>query len=143
MNRQLRKRHRIVWMVLAVLIPFLVIISWLLIPSLEPVKAIVSSQPPALPVVLRTIQRPHYEIELQTDKQGHLQLEWWSKVSLRIPSAVVYQVRENGEQHLIGRIEARGHYRFPLERKDSTGRLQLKLYDFIHEQVIDTINISL
>ena len=143
MNRQLRKRHRIMWMILAIFIPFLVISSWLLIPSLEPVKAIVTSQPPALPVVLKTIQRPHYEVELQTDGQGNLQLEWWSKVPLGIPSAVVYQVHENGEQHLLGRIETRGHYRFPLKQRDASGMLQIQLFDFIHEQVIDTLNISL
>lgn len=143
MNRQLRKRHRVIWFFLAPIIPFLLLISWLLIPQLEPVKAITSTQPDPLPVVLQSRQYPHYEVELRTNNRGDLQLEWWSRVALRIPSAVIYQVSANGQRLFVGRIETRGHYRFPLQTDSTSKELNLQLYDFIHEHIIDTINISL
>lgn len=143
MNRQLRKRHRIIWSLLALIVPMLLLMSWLLIPQLEPVKAINISHPESLPVLLKTIKRTQYEAEIRTNSKGDLQIEWWNKKALQVPSAVIYQIKENEQQVLIGRIEARGTYRFPLHRDSTSKEYHLQLYDFIHEQVIDTINFSL
>ncbi|MBS4065412.1 MAG: hypothetical protein KGZ74_12670 [Chitinophagaceae bacterium] len=144
MNRQLRKRHRVIWFFIAASIPFLLLVSWLLIPQLEPVKAIAQSQPDVLPVVLKTSELPHhYEANLRTNNKGDYQLEWRSYAALRIPSAVIYQLKGNGKQFLIGRIEARGIYRFPVQKDGISNDFRFQLYDFIHERVIDTINIRL
>lgn len=143
MNRQLRKRHHIVWSFIAMAVPLLLLFSWLFIPQLEPVKAVSVPQQESLPVLLKTIKRSHYEAEIRTDSKGDLQLEWWSKVALRIPSALIYQVKANQQQILTGRIETRGHYRFPLQRDSASKEYHLQLYDFIHQQIIDTINFSL
>lgn len=143
MNRQLRKRHRAAWFFIAGSLPFLFLASWLVIPQLEPVKAIANSQPEPLPVILKTIVRTQFEIQLQTNKNGDLQLEWWNKTALHVPSAVIYRVNANGQQFLVGRIEARGRYRFPLQKDSTASEFHFQLYDFIHEQIIDTINFSL
>jgi hypothetical protein len=143
MNKQLRKRHRIVWLFISITLPVMLLISWLLIPQLEPVKAISINQPAPLPVILKTNKYPHYEVELQTNSNGDLQIEWWSKAALRIPTAAIYQLKNNGQQVYIGRIEGRGHYRFPLQKDSSSKEIHLQLYDFIHEQLIDTLNFSL
>jgi hypothetical protein len=143
MNKQLRKRHRVIWFFIAAIIPFLLLVSWLLIPQLEPVKAVAQSQPGALPVVLKTLELPnHYEANLRTNNRGDYQLEWRSYAALRIP-AVIYQLKDNGKQFLIGRIEARGIYRFPVQSDSTSNDFRFQLYDFIHERVIDTINIRL
>ncbi len=143
MNKPLRKRHRIIWSFIATAVPILLLLSWLFIPQFEPVKAIQVAQPESLPVLLKTIKRSHYEVEIRTNSKGDLQLEWWSKVVLRIPSALIYQVQANEQRVLTGRIETRGHYRFPLKYDSTSQKYHLELYDFIHEQIIDTINFSL
>lgn len=70
-----------------------------------------------------------------------------------VPSAVIYKAFLNSsaggtldsfnpkQAELVGRIEARGDYVFPL-KLDSSGLQQLHfiLYDFIHEKTIEIIN---
>lgn len=143
MNKPLRKRHRIIWSFIATAVPLLLLVSWLFIPQLEPVKAIQAAQPESLPVLLQTIKRSQYEAAIRTNTKGDLQIEWWNKRALQVPSAVIYQVKENQHQVFIGRIEARGVYRFPLIKDSTSSQFHFQIYDFIHEQIIDTINFSL
>jgi len=75
------------------------------------------------------------------------QLEWVNKAVLMVPTATVYKVPAGStnikEGQLIGRIEARGIYRFPLDKSfqvPGADNYELLLYDFIHQQVIDSIH---
>jgi hypothetical protein len=95
----------------------------------------------ALPLVIQTFRKENYTINIRKGSDSTQQLEWINNSVLTVPTAVIYvtgkgsKTIEHGE--LLGRIEARGIYRFPMK----PGRVeQLLLYDFIHQQIIDTIN---
>lgn len=147
MIRLLRRRHLQVWTLLAILLPAALLFSWLVIPNQQPVELLQSEQDDRLPVVERTIDKNNYAVYIRTDQQhANRQLEWVNKKTLEIPSAVIYLSGKKDfsptEAQLVGRIEARGIYLFPLKLPATTSsHLHLILYDFIHEQVIDKIQL--
>lgn len=144
MNKQLRKRHRISWVLIGIFLPVMLLISWLLIPQLEPVKAIAIDLPEAFPISIKKIERPAYTVQLRKNNAGELQLEWRNELPLKVPTAVIYQLKEGNDKQLIGRIETRGTYRFTIQIDSSSNNIhRFQLYDFIHQQIIDTLNFHL
>src|SRR5258706_5076306 len=157
MMKPLRKRHLQIWIALMVLLPGGIVLAWLAIPNSEPVKLLQTSSIDLLPIIKSTNDKRSYTVNLRTGNDNtQWQLEWKNKLPLTVASAVIYKASpspskgvvvgsfktENAE--LIGRIEARGDYGFPIPA-DSTGNKQFHfvLYDFIHQQVIDSINFHL
>ena len=148
MIKPLRKRHLQIWTVLAALLPIGIIFSWLVIPNPVPVKIISPVTTELLPVIKYTRDNNQYCINIRTNKENTTwQLEWKNKLALTVPSALIYKTKDNNTDiqngELIGRIEARGNYIFPLA-VDSTGNslLHLIVYDFIHQQKIDSVNFQ-
>ena len=163
MIKSLRKRHRQVWLIWLVLLPAGIIFSWLVIPNQQPIKLLETQAEELLPEIISTVDHKDYQANLRSNTgKTHWQLEWKNKAVLTVPSAVIYKVsppkesfrtnpseKETSEtfkpanSELIGRIEAKGDYVFSLVA-DSAGykKLQLVLYDFIHQKVIDTINFQ-
>jgi hypothetical protein len=146
MTKNLRKKHLQFWTVLAVLLPVGIISGWLVIPDQQHVKLLQQSSPALLSAVYRSIDKPSYAINLRTDEtKKQWQLEFKNKQVLTVPSAVVYQVdtADTTKRKLVGRIEAKGDYVFALQQ-DSAGRVPTHfiLYDFIHEETLDTINLK-
>jgi hypothetical protein len=156
MIKPLRKRHLQIWIAFAVLLPVGIVFAWLVIPDSGPVKLLQSSPINLLPVIQGTRDKKDYTVNLRTNTENtQWQLEWKNKTPLTVPSAVIYKAVLNPsdggmagsfnpeKSELIGRIEARGDYIFSL-RPDSTGykHLHLVLYDFIHQQKIDSINFQ-
>jgi hypothetical protein len=150
MNKPLRKRHRMVWMAWAVLLPLGILFSWLVIPGQPAVKLLQNEPVPLLPVIIQSGTSPEYSINLRTDTdRSEWQLEWINKRILKVPSAVIYQFEgENtsfkpGKAVLIGRIEAQGSYVFPFNNGSAASKpLNLLLYDFIHEKPIGNIKLK-
>lgn len=155
MIKPLRKRHRQVWMIAALLLPIGIILSWLVIPDQQPVKLLQDQSMPLLPVIIKTKKTDSYTISIRSNKENtKWQLEWVNKKALTVPSAVIYRlsfplphldttefkIPVNG--NLIGRIEARGRYVFPLTPDSSATRMNFVLYDFIHYNIIEKINLS-
>jgi len=148
MIRPLRKRHLFIWRLLAFLLPAGIIIAWLSIPKqsaqilLQPEKTI------PLLVVLSKAENENYSVSIRGNTDtSKIQLEWINKKTLEYPTATIYAASENGkikDAKLIGRIEACGNWYFPLDSnfKNGSGRKNFILYDFIHQQVIDTINLK-
>ncbi|THU34894.1 hypothetical protein FAM09_23155 [Niastella caeni] len=147
MIRSLRKRHLQIWTALAVLLPLGIIVAWMAIPK-YPMQTLL--QPDAekpLPEILKQRTKDNYIVFIRSNRQrSAFQLEWLNKKPLTWPTATIYKVQKGSTINngiLIGRIESRGTYRFAL---DSTFQIanfskdQLILYDFIHQQIIDTIN---
>lgn len=133
-------------MLWAVLIPAGILLAWLAIPNDVPVK-LLNDDITLLPAVVRKAETENNIINLRSNNERTAwQLEWKNKKELTVPSAVIYRVTDKNKdisgQQLIGRIEARRDYVFNLP-VDSTGysSLQLVLYDFIHEQKIDSIKL--
>lgn len=153
MIKALRKRHRQIWLAWAILIPAGIVFAWLAIPNQPAVRLLKENSPLHLPEVVYSTDRADYLVSIRSDKTNKTwQLEWKNKTALTVPSAVIYRIQTAGtgssgemfdpiKAELLGRIEARGDYIFPIQI-DSTGRspLHLVLYDFIHEKIIDTIN---
>ncbi|MBN8676089.1 MAG: hypothetical protein J0L56_18300 [Chitinophagales bacterium] len=148
MIKTLRKRHLRVWIVLAIVLPIGILLSWLVIPNQAAVKLLQSHEQPLLPVIWKSKDLINYQVTIRTNQQHkQWQLEWVNKKILEVPSTVIYRVNgaaDIAKNELIGRIETRGSYTFPLQwiaGKEQS--FQFILYDFIHQQIIDSINFQL
>lgn len=145
MVKQLRRRHFQIWSALLVLIPSGIISATLVIPRQAKNDLLQPASGEALPVVIKTIEKPGYTIRLRGNSQSAAQLEWINKTPLTVPTAVIYKTipgkQSFGNGELIGRIESRGTYHFNL-KNDSTNNYDFILYDFIHGQIIDSINFT-
>ena len=150
MMKPLRKRHLQIWAVSALLLPAGIIFAWRAIPNQQPVKLLQTTKLPLLPVIKQTKNVNEYTINIRTNNDNTAsQLEWKNKIPLKVPSAVIYSTHAFNlstsfnprEADLVGRIETRGDYAFPLFQDTlKHDPLHFILYDFIHEKIIDTIN---
>ncbi|MEP6596874.1 MAG: hypothetical protein ABJA71_13055 [Ginsengibacter sp.] len=146
MIRSLRRRHFQIWIALAILLPAGIVIGAIVIPKPAHDKLLQPGSSIALPVVLKSIYRGNYTVNLRSNEDlSTVQLEWINKDALIFPSALIYKVADKNEgitgADIIGRIESRGTYHFAL-KPDSTGNYNFKLYDFIHQQIIDSITLK-
>jgi hypothetical protein len=149
MMKPLRKRHLFIWRLLALLLPAGIIIAWLSIPKQLLQTLLQPGTTAPLPIIIKTAQKENYTVSIRGNADGsQLQLEWINKAVLQYPTATIYAGNENKnfkEAKLIGRIEARGNWYFPLDStfRNETGNADhFILFDFIHQQVIDTINLK-
>jgi hypothetical protein len=146
MIKRLRKRHLQIWTFLAIFIPVGFISSYLAIPGYPTNKLLQPSSSEVLPVINKTIEKKDYVVSLRSNiTYTKLQLEWKNKTAAIYPSLLIYQLAAGSENmkaaSIIGRVEARGTYYFPL--KGNTDKvLRFALYDIIHGQLIDTINLN-
>ena len=152
MMKPLRKRHLQIWIVSTLLLPAGIITGWLAIPNHRPVLLLHPPAIPLLPVIRHAKNTNEYTLHIRTNKeQSAWQLEWKNKIPLKVPSAAIYRMStaisgipfSPGNAELIGRIETKGDYIFPLPENVSAGQsLYFSLYDFIHEKTLDTINFQ-
>jgi len=132
---------------LMVLLPVSIIMSRLSTPRPATDKLLQPLSNPAYPLVVKTISKENYDVTLRKANDSSFQLEWVNKKTLTVPTATIYKViagsNDTKNGLLIGRIEARGTYRFAVDKSFQPlyfSSFQLLLYDFIHQQVIDSIN---
>jgi hypothetical protein len=148
--KPLRIRHRQIWIAWAILLPAGIIFAWLAIPEQPSIKLLESPTVTPLPYIVQSGSLPDYSINLRSNKnRSEWQLEWFNKKVLRVPSAVIYQLNEKTgpfspvHSKLIGRIEAQGSYLFPLPMDSALNKpFNLVLYDFIHNKIIDSIQLN-
>lgn len=148
MIKNLRKRHLQIWLLWAIIFPIAIFFAWKSIPQFPTQILIQNTSSRPLPLVIQEWDRKNYQVQLQTDQLKTIyQLEWRNKTVLLHPTATVYFTRQNpflaDQSMYIGRIEARGLYHFPVNSTykqwiGATGKIVL--YDFIHQQIIDTLN---
>lgn len=143
MTKNLRAKPVQVWLALAILLPAAIICARLATPEPATDLLLQTGDTAALPVVLRSAENNRYSVFIRTDNNNHYQLEWVSKNVLTIPTGSIYAmpkgVNDVKAGQLIGRIEARGVYRFALPAEASSIH-QLYLYDFIHEQIAERVD---
>ncbi len=147
MMKPLRKRHLLVWRVLAILLPAAIIIAWLSVPKQVSQPLLQPEASTVLPIVLKKQEKENYSIAIRSDENNSaLQLEWINKTVLQYPTATIYATDKTTKDisgaKLIGRIEARGNWYFPLDSTFRNGNNHFILYDFIQQQTIDTINLQ-
>ncbi len=145
MIKQLRRRHFQIWIALLILVPAGIISAIIVIPKPAANSLLQPGVSIALPNIIETINKVNYTVSLRGNTQTPTQIEWINKTALTVPTAVIYKTI-SGEKNiesgdLIGRIESKGTYHFYL-RDDSTGIYHFVLYDFIHHQIIDSINFT-
>lgn len=146
MIRPLRKRHWQIWISLTLLIPAGILAAVLVRPHIASGQLVQPGRSMAQPIVIKEISRKDYEVRLRGNAPGKpAQLEWINKQTLHIPTAVIYQagpgVNAISRSWLIGRIESRGTYLFSLS-PDSGSQFRFLLYDFIKEEIIDSIDFT-
>ena len=128
-----------------ILIPLGIIAATLVIPKQHKNATLQPAPSLALPIIIKTVERENYTINLRTNSSTASQLEWINKKVLTFPTAVIYKTvrgkNDINNADLIGRIEARGTYHFNF-KSDSTNNYHFILYDFIHQQIIDSINFK-
>jgi hypothetical protein len=132
------------WTALSVLIPIGIIAAVIVRPKLPKDKLLQPAATAALPVVLKSADKDDYTISIRSNSDtSMLQLEWINKKTLTYPTATIYEATANtndiNKAALIGRIEARGTYHFTLEKNLVRNKYHFIVYDFIHQQMIDSI----
>lgn len=146
MIKPLRKRHLQIWSVLLVLIPAGIATAWLSIKKPVHNNVLQPASVQALPNVISSAEKENYIVRLRSHDSLAQQLEWLNKNVLTVPSAVIYKAVAGHagieSADLIGRIEAKGTYYFPLQEDSINKKPTFILYDFIHQQIIDTINFK-
>ena len=141
MTRNQRKWHVIFWIALAVLLPIGIISARLVTPKPAFHETLQPAPMAQLPDIVKKVEGNSHDIYLRRAGDSSLQLEWINKKVLTVPSAVIYKTKKGSrdlkDAELVGRIEGLGTYRFAL----NPGTVeQLILYDFIHGEIIETIN---
>jgi hypothetical protein len=150
MIKALRKRHLQIWTLWSVLIPLGILSAVLVRPAFPKDKLLQPAAIAALPIILKSLDKENYTINIRSNSDtSQLQLEWINKKILTYPTATIYQEAslslpinreafKPGDSELIGRVEARGTYYFNL-KKNSDDQYYFIVYDFIHQQIIDSI----
>lgn len=144
MIRLLRKRHKQVWLVWAIALPVGIIAAWLAAPDSPVVNLVQSDKSTLLPITVATKELPDYTASIRTNlANSEWQLEWKNKKALVVPSAVIYVSEQDkfsiAKSILVGRIETKASYVFPITQPENGSPLKLVLYDFIHEKILDTL----
>lgn len=147
MMKPLRKKHLLIWRILAVLLPAGIIIAWLSIPKEVTQKLLQPGPADVYPIVIKKKEKDNYVVAIRSNESHTaFQLEWVNKAALEYPTATIYatdKLTQNiSEAELVGRIEARGNWYFPLDSTFSIVNNRFIVYDFIHQQIIDSINFE-
>lgn len=145
MIKTLRKRHLQIWTLWSVLIPIGIISAFLVRPAFPKDKLLQPMATTALPVIVKTFNNNNYAVAVRCNSDSSkFQLEWINKKTLLYPTATIYETTSDtndiSKAGLIGRIEARGTYHFDLKKKPGNS-FHFIVYDFIHQQIITTINL--
>jgi hypothetical protein len=128
-----------------VLIPIGIISAILVRPVFPKDKLLQPVAAEVLPVVLKSLDKENYTVNIRSNSDNsQLQLEWINKNALKYPTATIYEDMTNTDNIskavLIGRIEATGNYHFQLIKK-ADKNYHFILFDFIHQQIIDSIRL--
>ena len=145
MVKALRKRHLQVWSVLAVLLPIGILAAVVAVPGKQFANLLQPDAVATLPVAQKTSESPGYRVVLRSNEDASaFQLEWTNNQVLTAPSALIYQTDNANDPVdnalLIGRVEGRGTYRFPVKNAGING-FHFVLYDIIHHKVIHSIHL--
>ena len=136
-----------VWTLLLFILPAGIFVAWMAVKKPVTTNLLQPAVSAVLPVIIQSVIKENYTVNLRTDtKRSLMQLEWINKSSLTSPSALIYKLtnpaaKDISENDLIGRIDTKGIFHFPL-KNDSTNNNRFILYDFIHRKIIDSINFK-
>jgi len=126
-----------------VILPVGIISARLATPKAVTDKLLQPADLAAYPIIVKTSDSKNYTVRIRQSNDSSLQLEWVNKNILTVPTCTIYSLPEGTNDitkgQLIGRIEAMGTYRFALPSNSAVFN-KIALYDFIHQQIIDTVH---
>lgn len=139
----LRRRHRLIWILWAILLPlgFVLAIASIPRPVYHPTD---TQQAEAYPEVIVKQESESISASLRED-QGLKQIELNLKKAYIAPSTYVYLSKESFESpdqaQLLGALTSPGTYRFNLDSASSASEYgSITLFDPIHNQILDSFN---
>lgn len=135
MTSNLRKAHKLIWILLFLTIPVVMVFAVLEIkkPTINDGDLVLSETSSGRMV----LDNENFSLSVQKDEEAN-NLQLILKRPLKNPSAVIYGVTsEEKKEYFIGVIDKKGFYNFQL--KDSSKGI--RIYDAIKEE--DIINIEL
>ncbi|HEY0678172.1 MAG TPA: hypothetical protein VGD17_07790 [Chitinophagaceae bacterium] len=146
MMKPLRKKHLFIWIGLAAIMPAGIISAWMARPEKIISEPIEKNNSISFTKVVKEVKTEKYSIRLLCNSDNSsCQLQYNSLVPQDLPSALLYRMMPgatgiNGNE-LLGRIGERRTYQFdiPVAGRKSMEQQAFILYDFIHQQIIDTI----
>lgn len=149
MTKNLRKRHLQIWIAGSFVFPLAIIIAWTSVVHPPKQSSVLSKDGISLPVIIKQWEKKDYRVTIQGDSSGRIcQLEWIKKSALRVPAATIHLAGSGDfitdQSILIGRIETGDIQYFPLEArliKKQGSFTRLILYDFIHQQIMDSLKL--
>ena len=146
MIKPLRQRHLQIWLILSALLPVGIISSWLVVPQPVKDKLLQPTATTALPLILKKLSQNDPSVFIRTNADtSALQLEWINTKELTYPSVLIYQVKDSNSNiesgGIVGRIDVRGTYHFPLKKETTINDFHFFVYDIIHHKVIQRINL--
>jgi hypothetical protein len=121
----LRRRHRQIWIGMALVLPVLFGLAIVVIPEPPVNDTIAEHLEPALGEALKSVDTEYLFFQLRADSTGHKQLEITVKKPLQAPAATL---SANGQ--IIGVLSSKGIYRFPLAQNLP---VQIKVIDPIRK----------
>lgn len=137
MTPPLRRAHRIIWLLLAVMLPLGFVAALLAYRSPLQQEPVIQPQAAPLPIILRSVSTDNLVINLRRSAQGaEQQLEITLKPPFEVPSAVV-GIRQNGNWQTVGLLNAPGIYRFPVHLTDA--HLQVRIVDNLRRKTLQTL----
>jgi len=130
-----RKTHLIIWIVLGITIPILIVGSVLQIRTLivSDGETIVSQETIKGNIIA---DDSYFTIEIIGQGVNRI-LKTTVKKPLKSPSVIAYSVQNDGSETVLGAMEAKGVYTFPIDSETTS----LKVYDGIKS--MNLINITL
>jgi hypothetical protein len=146
MIKPLRKRHLQIWILLAILLPIGILSATIARRHVPPTNLIQPQSGTVLPVIITQKETPQFSIQLRGNNAFEArQLLWINKQPLTVPTAAIYLASSDkaslsGAQY-IGRIEARGTYVFIWPQHKQMKPMHFIVYDFLHKQIIYTLQI--
>lgn len=140
----LRKKHFLIWSLLALLLPLLLIATLLIRPKTFHQTSLPQAVATAFPTLIESKESDAFSINLRSNPNGRQQIEIILKEALQFPSAtVIIQPNKQAatrEDITLGQLGNHGTYRFDWPPQlASKGAFHLKIYDHIKEQQIANI----
>ena len=138
MTSKLRKAHRYIWFLLAILLP----IGWLAaiwaIPGEVWQTPVRPEQPAALPALLQSKESGDFVINLRQDSTSERrQIEIFIKKPLANPNTTI---TIEGQEKTLGLLGTRGVWRFDLDSLSAKNKpLKLRFEDKIQSRVLRTV----
>ena len=120
MIHKLRKRHKRIWILIALLLPVLFFLAYFSVPKFSNQEFMFDDIPSPLPKIIKQIEAEEYKINYRQDNLQNLQLELIMKESVQMPTPILFLRYSDNYQAsepniFLGNAGGKGIYRFKVQ----------------------------